>query len=62
MSDEYLDDWPDDGGDSDICPNCGGEGVVANCFEEFACLYPEEGCNFCMTRCDWCRPRKAPAP
>lgn len=41
-------DEPDD------CPNCGGEGYVSSCFEEYACLDPEEGCDLCMRRCDWC--------
>lgn len=38
----------------DQCPNCLGEGVVADCFEEFACIYPEDGCDLCMRKCDWC--------
>jgi len=40
----------------DQCPNCGGEGVVYCCFEEFACIDPESGCEYCERRCDWCRP------
>lgn len=42
----------------DVCPNCGGEGVVYSCFEEWACVDPEGGCDLCESRCDWCRPRK----
>ena len=40
----------------DECPNCGGEGVVYCCFEEFACIDPEGGCEDCEQSCDWCRP------
>lgn len=50
---EYDDDW--DNGD---CFQCGGEGFYANCFEEWACMYPDEGCDLCIRRCDVCRPRK----
>lgn len=46
----------DDYDDSEGCPNCGGEGWVSGCFEEFACIDPEEGCDDCMRRCDWCWP------
>lgn len=38
------------------CPNCGGEGVYYDCFEEWACIDPEGGCDLCERRCDWCRP------
>lgn len=41
--------------DDDGCPNCGGEGVIYSCFEEFACVDPEGGCDLCERRCDWCR-------
>lgn len=44
------------------CPNCGGEGYVASCFEEFACIDPESGCDLCIRRCDWCRPAKRCKP
>lgn len=47
------------------CSNCGGEGWVAACFQEFACIDPEGGCDECTRRCDWCNPRKsriAPPP
>jgi hypothetical protein len=40
------------------CWNCGGEGFVAHCEDEGACLYPEDGCDFCTRRCEYC----APAP
>lgn len=46
----------------DTCPNCGGEGYVSACFEEFACVDPDEGCDQCMRRCDWCNPRKPTVP
>lgn len=41
----------------EYCPNCGGEGVVYCCFEEYACVDPEGGCDLCERPCDWCRPR-----
>lgn len=52
-TDTYQD--PDD---MDCCPNCGGDGVVYDCFEEYACVDPEGGCDLCARRCDWCRPSK----
>jgi hypothetical protein len=45
---------PEDYDDNGDCPNCGGEGFVADCFEEWACLDPEGGCDLCTHRCDWC--------
>jgi hypothetical protein len=51
--DDY-DDYDDDG----ECWNCGGEGVVYNCFTEYACVFPEDGCDECMRRCDVCQPSK----
>lgn len=36
------------------CWQCGGEGIVYDCFEEFACLDPEGGCELCGHRCDIC--------
>lgn len=54
------DDFDDNEYDSD-CGNCGGEGYVANCQDEIGCIDPESGCDLCMRRCDWCRPREAPA-
>lgn len=50
---EYDDDF-----DQDVCWNCGGEGFVADCFEEYACVDPESGCDLCMRRCDICTPPK----
>lgn len=49
-----YDDFDDDGG----CYECGGEGFVSDCFEEWACLDPEYGCDLCTRRCDLCHPRK----
>jgi hypothetical protein len=49
--DEYLGDVLDDQGG---CPNCGGEGVIYMCLEEYACIDPEGGCDMCARRCDWC--------
>lgn len=37
------------------CPNCGGEGVIYDCFDGF-CIDAESGCDDCARRCDWCRP------
>lgn len=61
MSEPYV--YDDD--DQDECWNCHGEGVTYSCFEEFACLDPEEGCDLCALRCYVCRPHpltpKAPS-
>lgn len=58
----------DDYGDHVECWQCGGEGTITNCFEEFACIDPEDGCPDCWRRCDicggkgsWLRP-DAPSP
>lgn len=51
------DDYDDYDDDSD-CANCGGTGYVANCYSDYACVDPEEGCDQCMRRCDWCNPPK----
>lgn len=48
----------DEAGD-DVCPNCGGEGVVYNCQDEIGCVDPEDGCDLCERPCDWCRPRRS---
>ena len=29
------------------CWNCFGKGIYYDCFEEFACLDPEAGCDVC---------------
>jgi len=50
---EPDDDYDDDDHD---CPNCGGEGWLADCFEEYACVDPEGGCDACTKLCDWCQP------
>ena len=44
--------------DDGECGNCGGEGYVYSCVEEWACADPEGGCDYCRRRCDWCRPPK----
>ena len=36
------------------CWQCGGEGYIANCWEEYACIDPEGGCDECLERCDIC--------
>lgn len=53
----FEDHWGDDEDDGD-CWQCGGEGFVSNCFEEFACLDPDGGCDLCTRRCDICNPAK----
>lgn len=50
---EDYDDYYDD------CANCGGDGFVAHCFTEYACMYPDEGCSLCMRRCEFCQPLTA---
>jgi hypothetical protein len=47
--------------DDNDCENCGGTGYVSNCFEEFACRYPDESCDDCTRRCEWCNPPKEQA-
>jgi hypothetical protein len=37
------------------CWYCGGEGEIADCFEEFACIDPESGCSDCRRPCPECR-------
>lgn len=44
---EYDGPWTD-------CWQCGGDGFVADCWEEFACVDPEGGCDECVTACDIC--------
>lgn len=36
------------------CPECGGDGYTYDCFEEFACIDPESGCQDCARRCRGC--------
>lgn len=50
-----YDDYEDDG-----CYECGGEGFVSDCVEEWACVDPEYGCDYCTRRCPLCNPTKAP--
>jgi hypothetical protein len=47
MADDYDGDWV-------TCWQCGGDGELANCWEEYACVDPEGGCSECMQRCDVC--------
>lgn len=51
-ADDY-DDWHDD-----CCYECGGEGFVSDCVEEWACVDPEYGCDYCTRRCPLCNPAK----
>jgi hypothetical protein len=39
----------------DECWHCGGEGETSDCFEEFACIDPEGGCEDCRRPCPECR-------
>ncbi len=52
--------------DNDECPNCGGLGIVAGCFEDtcFGVGCNPEDAEYCCApqRCDWCRPRKRTPP
>jgi hypothetical protein len=48
-----LEDYDFD--DQAECWNCGGEGVIYSCFEEYACIDPEGGCDECERRCDVCK-------
>jgi hypothetical protein len=36
------------------CPECGGDGFIYDCFEEFACVDPESGCSDCERKCRGC--------
>lgn len=59
---EPFDDYDDyDDYDRD-CWNCGGEGFVAHCFTEYACMYPDEGCDLCMRPCEFCAAQSEPTP
>lgn len=51
-ADDY-DDWHDEG-----CYECGGEGFISDCVEEWACVDPEYGCDYCTRRCPLCNPAK----
>lgn len=42
--------------DDGDCWQCAGEGYTYDCFEEWACVDPEGGCDLCMRRCDVCGP------
>lgn len=53
---------PHDYDETEDCGNCGGEGYVSHCFQEFACMHPDDGCEDCMRRCDWCNPHKPTMP
>lgn len=37
------------------CWQCSGDGYVSNCFEEYACVDPEGGCDECTRKCDICK-------
>jgi hypothetical protein len=51
-----ADDYDDFDQGDDRCYECGGEGFVSDCFEEWACVDPESGCDLCTRRCDVCMP------
>jgi hypothetical protein len=55
-----IDDY-DDSRDDD-CWQCGGEGWIADCFDDL-CVNAEDGCELCMCRCDICNVRPSqPSP
>ena len=37
-----------------VCWQCDGEGFIAHCWEEWACLHPDDGCDQCRRKCDIC--------
>jgi len=46
---------PTDAADfAEDCWNCGGDGSYCDCFEEYACIDPEGGCDLCTRRCNVC--------
>ncbi len=47
------DDFNDDAAN---CSECGGTRFVSSCWDEWACLHPDEGCDFCTIRCEFCLP------
>ena len=56
---ELADDYDDY---EDGCYECGGEGFVSDCVEEWACVDPEYGCDYCTRRCPLCNPARAASP
>ena len=52
MTDQFIEYV--EGGIRVECWNCGGEGLIANCQDEWACIDPESGCDLCTKRCDIC--------
>lgn len=46
-------DW-DLNPDQEECPTCGGEGMIADCFDGF-CVDAEDGCEDCARPCPECR-------
>lgn len=54
-----IDDY--DQGD-DACYECGGEGFISDCVEEWACVDPEYGCDYCTRRCPLCNPHRPHTP
>lgn len=54
-ADQYDSGYFDFDEPDDDCWNCGGEGVYSSCFEEFACVDPEGGCDECTRTCDVCK-------
>ncbi len=46
--------YADNGCDIIECWQCGGEGTIASCHEEWACVDPESGCDMCIGSCDIC--------
>lgn len=49
-------DWDDDGD----CPNCGGSGIVGECFDG-CCADAEYGCDECEEPCPLCSSHLIPS-
>lgn len=56
-TDWYQDDHEDYDDDPGECFECGGEGVVWDCFDGF-CENAEDGCEDCTRTCPECARRK----
>ncbi len=39
------------------CWQCGGEGLLSNCWDDVSCIDPEFGCEICWVNCDVCNGR-----
>lgn len=55
--DEAQPGYYDEPMDDDTCPECGGEGIVFDCFDGF-CEDAESGCELCERPCPTCAVRQ----